>query len=130
MFFAFREHPGIGRNFSAAGRLVQLLDLFCRDIAVEENAAGFLSVQRAHLGGISAFDQQRKAPWIGSAVIILNRHHPDWHLGNRQFLERLLIKFHHLRHVGGSGRHFMFVVCVEFQADQVGADDCRPNVPY
>ena len=70
MFFAFREHPGIGRNFSAAGRLLQVLDLFFRDTAAEENAAVVLPVQLAHIGGISAFDHQHKAPWTGKAVII------------------------------------------------------------
>ena len=79
--------------------LLQVPDLFFRDTAAKENAAVVLSVDLAHISGVSAFNHQHKTRRAVKAII-LRRQHLDGNLGNRQFLERRLIEFHHLRHVG------------------------------
>ena len=88
-----------------------------------------MPVYWAHLGRVSALDQQHKPLWIDSPVIILDRHHTDRHLGNRKLSECFLVEFYHPRHVGGLGRHFVFVVGAEFQAEQAGQDDRCPDAP-
>src|SRR5208337_3005831 len=103
----------VGRLHQVFGILLQVPNLLCRDAAVEENAAVVLSVDLLHVGGVCACNHQHKTRWTVKAII-LRRQYLDWHLGNCQFLERLLIEFHHPCHVGGLDCHFVFVVCAEF----------------